>query len=675
MTPTSPSLTTLVDWLDQRPSSWKAWCDSSPDAARRAALLTDAAKKLEAGEWLGEPSGMSPELVAAYVDGKLSLPEAAQVEASCWSQPANLAEVISEWRFRRDHLVEAPPSRALSERLMALAPAPGHVPSGAAPFPVSPVVSTGQRTTGDAQRRHGFSPRNFSFWHIAVTTLTVIVTVATGWLAWLKFHDTRATPAPGKLAIDQDFPQRDRSRSEAVPDRAPAVAPDLDGQRVALDPSESPESLPSDMRNPGLATPETERPLEVPEFRPPGKQPQWVERRATMPGSRLPPGDRIGPRESELERFAKLPVRSELGLLLTRRAGSSTWRVPTNELSLNEPLEFASLDDAWTSADIPDVGTLVWQGASSGRLRAVEDGTLQIELERGHIAVQNLAAGARLDVRAEGARFQATGVGDYSTLAVVHEPIGAVVYVPTGIIAIGDTQVAARQAVRWSEERPSVPRSWDTVAASSALGSFDPSWLQAPDERRRREWRGQYGKLADRLRDSSDAAATLAELRLHTRDSRQAVLLARWNLAIADDPGRELWELLNDRGEAVRAVGVERLLQSTPRELREGAVYERLREATDDLVAKRVLEWTLAARRNPGLNANLARELVDQLQHPQLAVRQISVSLLERAAAPVFQQLRRKPPTYDASSSLSKRQVAQMEWRQIVLQLYTPRRK
>jgi hypothetical protein len=71
------------------------------------------------------------------------------------------------------------------------------------------------------------------------------------------------------------------------------------------------------------------------------------------------------------------------------------------------------------------------------------------------------------------------------------------------------------------------------------------------------------------------------------------------------------------------------------------------------------------------LPATQAAELADHLQHPELAVRQIAVSVLELHTAPAFVHARVVPPVYDAASPDVRRAAAQMEWRQILRRLYT----
>src|SRR6185369_8405521 len=66
-----------------------------------------------------------------------------------------------------------------------------------------------------------------------------------------------------------------------------------------------------------------------------------------------------------------------------------------------------------------------------------------------------------------------------------------------------------------------------------------------------------------------------------------------------------------------------------------------------------------------------AAELADHLQHADLAVRQIAVSILELHTAPAFVQARLLPPVYDAAGPAAARADAQMIWRQILRQLYT----
>ena len=94
-----------------------------------------------------------------------------------------------------------------------------------------------------------------------------------------------------------------------------------------------------------------------------------------------------------------------------------------------------------------------------------------------------------------------------------------------------------------------------------------------------------------------------------------------------------------------------------------------------DETGQRVAQWLGVARLPGQLPPAQAVELSDYLGHQELAVRQIAVSLLEMHIAPAFQQGLFQRPAYDAAAPVSRRAAAQMEWKAIIKQLYSPTRR
>jgi hypothetical protein len=210
-----------------------------------------------------------------------------------------------------------------------------------------------------------------------------------------------------------------------------------------------------------------------------------------------------------------------------------------------------------------------------------------------------------------------------------------------------------------------------------AINPWDLAWLNPPDENARKQWRTMYGKMVDRLAAADNVGSELTRLMAQTRDPRQAALLARWTVAAAAASARpeQTWSLLGDRRAPVRAAAVKCLLELPPGDERLAATTNLLKDKLGGSSAQRVTQWLSAAWKPGPPPANEALELVEHLQHQELVMRQVAVSLLELHTASAFQQLGVIPPIYDAGGPPSRRTAAQMEWTAIIQQLYSPTRK
>lgn len=664
-----PSLRTLIRWAleveqGRPPAELAATVAASPAAAEAWRKVTQALADLRGGQGPVSEPLLPPDLVASYLDGTTDAHENAQLEQICWESPADLAELVSCGVFAWEQRVWLDASPALTERLAALVPGPTTEPA---------VVIVRPRTRGAAlptPHRDRLSARVPAWW-LASGALVAIALLMVGlvWLARERSPETLPTPPVAVQPAPPVAPQPSLApeRQPPRPSRRPRA------EDVVSDPPRPSVEQPRPGGDDGTLSP----------HRPDEKPPQRSVRPAdavppVAPGSIAAPRPPAPPAVPNRVSAATVALRSEVGVVLVPGDAPGSWRVGRGELPLTRPLSVVSLADSWSTATIPGVGTLILAGDSTATLSVGTDQTVQIAVDQGQVGLHGLAAEARVRFATADGSWEARGVGDYSTLAVVRESEAASVYVSSGLIAIGETAVRDGQVSTVLASRAAAPQPLRTHAASVAApfgaNPYDPAWLSTPEEKRRRDWQQTYGKLVDRLAATDNVVEELQRLRSTTNDGRQQTLLARWNLALAADRGAALWDMLNDRQKLVRLAAAHELLALPARDGRFRVLLTSLRRRTDEATATRLLEWVARVRRSPTLAPAQARDLVDGLGHRDLAVRQMAVLLLEHCTREAFRAARTRPPAYDPDDPPPKRAVAQAQWKLVVAQLFPANR-
>ena len=679
MTPTTPNLMTLLSWAErlaagERCAEWEAWCASSPAVAAQWEQITRAQEMLDGGAAANPDAAIDAEELAELIEGRLDPVAAQPVEQVCWQSDAQLAEAISGVRFQnKSPLGDVSPS--LEQRLLTLGPKPqnGHA-NGASgklnvPDPLRKTIESAAAAPAAIEpRKPDIRPVLSAFplatrwqWALAAAALFVVVSVSAtlGWLvatSQYARHDQRpVVPSPvTPLPVPPQQPNEERPREERPADSS--------GEGVApANPPPAATDLPPKEPAPQPPGSVSERPAPSVRPRPPAVIPK--QPRAVPP---LPPPPEI-------------TCRSVQGMLLVDASGAGRWRALQGPFVLREPAKIVSLAESWSTLEIPQFGTLIWDGPAEATLTIRADGLVEIHLSQGKVGLQGLAAGAQVQFETSGANWTARSLESGSTFAVIDDPLTPAMLFVKGAIGVEDLTFGPKQIVRWQEGVPA-PVASSSGAADSlpapvpALGNpWDLAWLQPPDDVRNKRWRGLYGRLVIGLAAAEDVQGELKKLLAANKDARQAALLGQWSLALADEAGRtrQNWDMLNDRRELVRIAGVKSLVQLPPGDPRHANMLRQIRQAVDQPTSDRVAQWLAGARQPAPLPVAQAAELADHLQHSDLAVRQIAVSILELHTAPAFIQARLVPPAYDAAGPPAARADAQMTWRQILRQLYT----
>lgn len=689
MNGSKPDLLTLVNWAEklaagERCAPWEAWCASSSEAARKWARVIEAREFLASGSAdSGEEQELTADELAAFVEGRLAVDDARRVEQACWRSIGQLAELLSAARFM-NHSAEIEVPAHLETRLMALLPTPKPQNGHGTPrlFRIANSVSEADVDRGQPETSPAVAvavAANFErplasawLWSAAAAALMVVVVLSgtIGYLAATWRQGNKLTQPMAGSPEEREL----RPEPEDV----------LPQPRVPQEPSETPRTdLPSNSPSiPQPLIPEvnersetTVSPVPVGEKETPKMEPR---REGTPGGPKYRP--RVAPQAPQLA------IRSAQGVLLVDVEQRGVWRVAPANFSLVEPLKVLSVAESWTTAEAAGIGTFIWEGNAEAEVSTLADGTIEVRLVHGRVGVQDLRAEAQVRLLAGDAAWTVRGVGRSSTVAVVSDPVSPGLLVVRGDVEADGVAVLGGQVTRWLEGAPQPPQSMNaaTLPANSqqaltppVMNPWDLAWLTPPDENARKQWKQVYGKVVERLTAVENAGEELPKLLAATREPRQAALLARWNLAMtsgADQP-RKAWELLADRRAAVRVAGVKSVMELPPGDERLTAMRSVIIAKVGQGLAERIDQWHDAAWQPGAPPRDQADEIVAHLQHNDLAVRQFAVSYLELYTMTALMKMGMTPPAYDATATDARRAAGQMQWREIIQQLYNPNRK
>lgn len=663
MKPTTPNLLTLLRWADrlrrgQACAEFEAWRAEAEGAGEWQQILR-AQQALDAGRAPVDAKLLqSEEDLAAWIDETLDAQASQGIDVACWASDSQLAEALSAVSFLGE-MDFSEPSRNLEKRLLAMGPQGrnGHAVKLAGaleymsetppardaetPSPSSAIpVETGEPET------RGARVERFYVVLAVAGILLIAFSAGVGWLAGRRPVSRNgrdvATSLPEAGSKD-DLPKK-------------AALPKANTQSNSPDSlAKSPEAGPEQRADDSLPQP------------PPGA----VVEKAASPAVRpLPIVE--GPREKidapTPAQPAILVIKQTQGVLLMANRATGVWIAAPQSLVLNEPVHLASLTDGWATAEIPGVGTLVFDGPTEALIARRPDKLIEVQLKHGKLGIEQFAAGAVVRFETTGATWNARGVSGYSTIAIFDDPLTPALVVAQGEVAVEEARVLPQQGLQWQE---GVPQPF-AVQTSGAGGQHDLAWLHPPEERLRKQWTSFYGKLAQKVAEAADAAEELDKLLAASRDPRQTALLTQWNLELADDVARpkQEWNLLNDRREQARVAAVQSLLHLPAGDPRLARAEQFWRGQIGEETTKRISEWLTLARRPVPAAPPQALDLVDHLAHKDLAVRQIAVTLLELKTAPLFQLINSRPPPFDAAGPASLRIAAQNEWRMTLRQLY-----
>lgn len=198
---------------------------------------------------------VSPDDVAAFVDGAMSFEEETAFEAKCWESPATLLELIS---FSEPAAVNGvDPESDLTSRLLKRGPV------AATPADSLPRINVSTERSAElrSQRQNG--------WRVMLVGVIAVLAVIALWAAFQKTTNSQLTKDEGTVPVPREPKQEDVNESPDADPEAPgpmevlppATPPDLapeDGNMVVETPGEPekvPEPLPNRPDSPNEPTP------------------------------------------------------------------------------------------------------------------------------------------------------------------------------------------------------------------------------------------------------------------------------------------------------------------------------------------------------------------------------------------------------------------------------------
>ncbi len=595
--------------------------DSQPEVALRWQRLQLARQQLDDGNVSDGPLDLTPEELIEFLEDGLPDARIAEVEQKCWNSPAQLAELLSNYRFLNQPQVWGEPPATLTERCLHLAqPLPiAQSPPQAAPLGTEPSRSqpmevdrgrNGHAVPGlwlaDAQpmlprrRRRSLRSRPTTIWVATISAVTAVVVL----VVLLAFSQRK------ERSSDPELVQQSPSRSTPRP---------INSHRLP-GPRSGNVELQNDDRSFGP-------PPEMP-------APEWPADVESLPDSGEPFVVSDSPPLPETLPLPEKSVPFELlwtdirGLLAASDGGSSgLWRGVDGKQSILGNIRLVTLPESWSTAEISSGGSLTMSGDTEISLGR-EDGPeqrLSILVHRGQVAVSGLSEGQQVHFIAGRHSWDARALRDYSSIAVSLAAETPLILVPQGEALANDVRLAYGQQASFSGEKLSDAQPLEQ----------SPLWLSPP----KTDWSKRRAALAT-LRRSTNVKHDLVRL-FDKPESRQWATV--WSLAL--NPEESLVGALGHNSRAVRNSALE-VLRTVPRrdpriqQLRQAMVKEFGAQGANTL-----LGWILASRNRALPEPAVRQSMLEGLTDRRLMVRHAAIFCLDQIYARPFPRM--TPPHYE----------------------------
>ncbi|MBM4004123.1 MAG: hypothetical protein FJ295_12685 [Planctomycetes bacterium] len=622
--------------------------DAEPEVARQWQQLQHVRELLDCGRAPPEPLTVPTDLLVAWLEGILTEARAAEVETACWKSTAQLAEVVSNYRFLNRVPIMSDPPTDLTRRILRLVPplpiaqplsSPSQQPVATPTNRLSPPTASdpvphAEPTNGHrldhrivvARRDRSNNRRTRTtvawFWPLLASAALLVALL----FAAQQLSRVRA-PAPGDRNIVRDQPP-------------PVQSPDIERPS-----HRSPRDLPLD--NPEDRLPGSRRS---------GEESLWALDGDTdiepIPEPTDPPLDtepliveQPPPKEFQLPEHSapfELKWTDIRGLLATRGIEPGRWAGVDGKQIVDASATLVTLPGSWSSAELSSGGQLTMAPDTEISL-AREDGPssgMSLMLRRGKVALRGFPRGQRLRVHSGEHALDAESISEYATIAVSLIADDTVVSILDGEIQAADEHLTRHQQLVLGRELPRV-----VIPATEARDSLE--WLEPPAT----DWTKRNAVLA-RLRKSTDLGSDLVKL-FDKHETRQWATV--WSLALV--PEDSLWRALTHESRAVRLTALEVLRTIPRRDERLTALRQALHRELGAPGAGKFLEWILLARSRTLPKPAVAQGMLEGLTDRRLVVRQTAIYCLDQIYAKPFPRL--TPPRYEPEH-WSRESV--MEW-------------
>ena len=589
-----------------------------------------------------EEPAVAAEALAAFLEGNLSLDEAARIEQHCWESPELLREMVSTYRFLyvdapREEAMASQPSGTATDRLLTIFPetdnpsaaqnarpstrpkiaivtqpagAPETVTTAEAGPDLTVVVSEGKRA-----RR---SRRRTPVWVVYAATIGLGLGLG----------------AVVMISLSRDVAPNSREDIVSPREGQGPSAPtedSLDGSNRSETPNEEPG-------HPGANSPNTvepqlpNRPFDIVNDDTP--LPDDSDSTPRPPQRPFPTVDNNSPPVTPYRSFA---VQWELidGLLVARNDDTQPWHGAHADVHRNEASTYATLPDSWASAKT-NHGQIVLASDTQVQL----DGTrerLHLIVERGKVAISEIPVNQ--DVRLQTGRksWIIKPIEEDTAFGCMVLAKQSQLVVRRGKVMIAGTEIVAGRQVALGEGTLGEP---SAIVSSTNWFTRPKTPLEVPAATR------------NALLTSRNIRADLAAI-WRSDDHLAALLAGRWSLAIATN--QTLTRALSANDDKTRLAALHLLLSSDPNSPRVLFVLRALaRRPGNAQMVRNVQNWLSSAHAGKLVTRTDAKQMVNGLRSDYLAIRQISTFFLETAFG--------KPVLFDPKSGPVARTKAARDW-------------
>lgn len=634
------SLIYLMQFLEGQLSAPEA------DAARR---------RLEAADWQSawerlqlaaietplpvttwEEPAVPAETLAAFLEGSLSLDEAARIERQCWSEPGLLREVVSTYRFMHassdsgasaDELRSHQPTDRSTDRLLALLPdTPSQTSSSAFVNRIAtePSANHSSESSGPSveipvvvnasQRSNRLRRRRTPIWVPYAATMVIGLVLGVAAVVAISLSG-----GAGQLREDIVSP----SEGELP------LAPDENTEKQIPDPT-TPE--------PQRPLPETPTPqLPTRPFDVASEDPSPPSSTAPLPGPTRPQVPTLANDNPTPQDYPSFAVEWETidGLLVARNDATQPWQGPHAEVQRSPTATYATLPESWASAKT-NHGRIVLAADTQVQLGGTRD-AIHMNVERGNVAISEIPPNQTVHLQAAKKSWIIQPIEADTSIGMTVFARQSQLVVRRGRISINGTEIGNGRQVVLGD---------DGLAKPTAIKS-SIKWFTRPKQTLKLPAATRTKLLASR-----NVRADLATI-WRTPDDPARFLAARWSLAIGVD--QTLAQALSSPDAQLRLAATQWLLSCEPNDPRVTLALRRLAAITGNRQsARNVMSWLQAAHDKKGISRTDAEQMIAGLRSDHLAIRHISAFFLETAFG--------KHVSFDPTAGPAARQKAAREW-------------
>ena len=582
------------------------------------------------------------ETLAAFLEGNLSLDEAARIEQHCWESPELLREMVSTYRYLH---VEAPREEATAsltsdiatDRLLAIFPETGSPPTtpdartstrpeiatGTQPANAHEAVTTVQPgpsfpvVVNAGKRTKRVRRRSTPAWVVYAATIVIGLGLGLAAVVMISLSRNKTVNSPeGIVSLSEGQDPSAPAEDSWDPSLRPE-APD-EGPRPNSPKTEQPQlpNRPFDVANDG-------RPL-----------PDDSDSRRHPPQRPSPTAANNSPPETQ---YRPLAVQWDLinGLLVARNDDTQPWHGAHADVHRNAASNYATLPDSWASAKTRH-GRIVLAADTQVQLTGSRD-SIHMTVKRGRVAISAIPVNHNVRLQTGRKSWIIKPIEEDTAIGFTVFARQSQLVVRRGKVTIAGTEIVAGRQVALGEDALGKP---SAIVSSTNWFTHPRKSLKVPAAPR------------DALLRSRNVRADLATI-WRADDHPARMLAARWSLAIAAD--QTLVQALSAHDDKLRLAALHWLLLSDPDDQRVlSALGTLARQTGNTQMVRNVLSWLRSAQAKRRVTRTDADRMVDGLRSDHLAIRQISTFFLETAFG--------KRVVFDPKAGGAARQKAVRKW-------------